>query len=151
MTSAVQQVAESYSQWVTFMLDEEVYGVNVMDVQEVLRVTDIAPVPGAPAYVLGIINLRGNVVSVLDTRSRFGLPPVENTDSTRIIIIESGGQTVGIRVDAVAEVIDIENKEVETSPDIGNDDASRYICGMVSRGDDLFILIDVNKIISTDF
>jgi len=61
------------SQWVTFRLGEESYGVNVMQVQEVLRVSEIAPVPGAPGYVLGIINLRGNVVSVLDTRLRFGL------------------------------------------------------------------------------
>lgn len=59
--------------WVTFQLDKEIYGVNVMQVREVLRYSDIAPVPGAPAYVLGIINLRGNVVSVIDTRMRFGL------------------------------------------------------------------------------
>ena len=62
-------------QWVTFKLQEETYGINVMQVQEVLRYTDIAPVPGAPMYVLGIINLRGNVVTVIDTRARFGLPP----------------------------------------------------------------------------
>ena len=61
-------------QWVTFQLENETYGINVMQVQEVLRYTEIAPVPGAPEYVLGIINLRGNVVTVIDTRSRFGLP-----------------------------------------------------------------------------
>ena len=82
------------------------YGVNVMQVREVLRYSDIAPVPGAPAYVLGIINLRGNVVSVIDTRMRFGLPPSEITDNTRIMIIESERQVVGILVDSVAEVVD---------------------------------------------
>ena len=115
--------------------------------EEVLREADIAPVPGAPSYVLGIINLRGNVVSVLDTRRRFGLPTAQTDDATRIIIIESGGQTVGMRVDAVAEVLDVDSSEIEISPDVGNDEASRYISGMVSRGEDLIILIDVNKII----
>ncbi|NWJ66276.1 chemotaxis protein CheW, partial [Vibrio parahaemolyticus] len=76
-------------QWVTFQLEEETYGINVMQVREVLRYTEIAPVPGAPDYVLGIINLRGNVVTVIDTRSRFGLMEGEVTDNTRIIVIES--------------------------------------------------------------
>jgi purine-binding chemotaxis protein CheW len=150
MTTVAQNAPQTLTQWVTFKLDGETYGVNVMEVQEVLRVTDIAPVPGAPNYVLGIINLRGNVVSVLDTRRRFGLQTTESNDATRIVIIESGGQTVGIRVDAVAEVLDVDSSEIESSPDVGNDEAARYISGMVSRGDELVILIDVHKIISEE-
>ena len=73
-------------QWVTYRLGEETYGINVMQVQEVLRYTEIAPVPGAPDYVLGIINLRGNVVTVIDTRARFGLPPTEITDNTLLVL-----------------------------------------------------------------
>ncbi len=76
-------------QWVTFRLDQETHGINVMQVREVLRYSDIAPVPGAPSYVLGIINLRGNVVTVIDTRARFGLPEAPITDHTRIVIIEA--------------------------------------------------------------
>ncbi|MDR6354529.1 chemotaxis signal transduction protein [Pseudomonas psychrotolerans] len=79
-------------QWVTFRLDNETYGINVMQVQEVLRYTEIAPVPGAPSYVLGIINLRGNVVTVIDTRQRFGLLPTEVTDNTRIVPHHRGRQ-----------------------------------------------------------
>ena len=79
-------------QWVTFKLDRETYGINVMQVQEVLRYTAIAPVPGAPSYVMGIINLRGNVVTVIDTRARFGLDTAEITDHTRIVIIEAEKQ-----------------------------------------------------------
>ena len=75
-------------QWVTFKLDSETYGINVMQVQEVLRHTEIAPVPGAPGYVLGIINLRGNVVTVIDTRARFGLPSADVTDHSRIVVLE---------------------------------------------------------------
>ena len=100
-----------HRQCVTFRLDDETYGINVMLVQEVLRVTDIAPVPGAPGYVVGIINLRGNVVTVIDTRMRFGLSPNEMNDSTRIVIIESEKQTVGIIVDSVSEVVDIYSKD----------------------------------------
>lgn len=76
-------------QWVTYHLDNEVYGVNVMQVQEVLRITEIAPVPGAQDYVLGIINLRGNVVTVIDTRKRFGLSSKQPDDLSRIIVVES--------------------------------------------------------------
>lgn len=139
-----------HRQCVTFRLDEEVYGINVMLVQEVLRVTDIAPVPGAPGYVVGIINLRGNVVTVIDTRMRFGLPSREMDDSTRIVIIEAEKQTVGIVVDSVAEVVDIYSNEIESAPNVGNDETARYIEGVVSRGEELLILVDLNKLLSDD-
>ena len=94
MTSA-QGSDDPVLQWVTFRLDNETYGINVMQVQEVLRYTEIAPVPGAPSYVLGIINLRGNVVTVIDTRQRFGLETAAVSDNTRIVIIEADRQVVG--------------------------------------------------------
>ena len=139
-----------HRQCVTFRLDEEVYGINVMLVQEVLRITDIAPVPGAPNYVVGIINLRGNVVTVIDTRMRFGLPPKETDDATRIVIIETEHQTVGIIVDSVSEVVDIYSNEIETAPNVGNDETARYIDGVVSRGEELLILVDLNKLLTDD-
>ena len=139
-----------HRQCVTFRLDDEVYGINVMLVQEVLRITDIAPVPGAPNYVVGIINLRGNVVTVIDTRMRFGLPPKELDDATRIVIIETEHQTVGIIVDSVSEVVDIYSNEIETAPNVGNDETARYIEGVVSRGDELLILVDLNKLLTDD-
>lgn len=137
-------------QCVTFRLEGEIYGINVMLVQEVLRVTEIAPVPGAPDFVLGIINLRGNVVTVIDTRKRFALPPKEMDDSTRIVIIESDKQTVGIVVDGVSEVVNVGREEVETAPSVGNDETARYIEGVVSRGEDLLILVDLNKLLTDD-
>jgi purine-binding chemotaxis protein CheW len=145
-----ENVGNKHRQCVTFRLDEEVYGINVMLVQEVLRVTDIAPVPGAPGYVVGIINLRGNVVTVIDTRMRFGLPTREMDDSTRIVIIEAEKQTVGIVVDSVAEVVDIYSNEIDSAPNVGNDETARYIEGVVSRGDVLLILVDLNKMLSDD-
>src|SRR3990170_7687957 len=103
MSHAAMRAEDPLVQWVTFRLDNETYGVNVMQVQEVLRMTEIAPVPGAPDYVLGIINLRGNVVTVIDTRKRFGLELREVDDATRIVITEIEQQVIGMLVDAVAE------------------------------------------------
>jgi purine-binding chemotaxis protein CheW len=135
-------------QCVTFTLEDEIYGINVMQVQEVLREIEVAPVPGAPHYVLGIINLRGNVVSVIDARTRFGLPTRESDDMTRIIVIEAQQQIIGILVDSVAEVVDVKMDEIDTAPNVGNTESSKYIDGVVSRGDKLLILVDLNKLLS---
>ena len=128
-------------QWVTFQLEEETYGINVMQVREVLRYTEIAPVPGAPDYVLGIINLRGNVVTVIDTRSRFGLVEGEITDNTRIIVIESEHQVIGILVDSVAEVVYLRSSEIDTTPSVGTDESAKFIQGVSNR--DGKLLMDV--------
>jgi purine-binding chemotaxis protein CheW len=137
-------------QFVTFVLMDETYGINVMQVQEVLRVTEIAPVPGAPSYVLGIINLRGNVVTVVDTRTRFGLPSAEMDDSSRIIVIESDKQVVGILVDAVAEVVELRENEIDAAPNVGTEDSSRYIQGVATREEGLLILVDLNKLLTDE-
>jgi purine-binding chemotaxis protein CheW len=143
-------VRDPVIQLVTFRLQEETYGINVMQVQEVLRVSEIAPVPGAPSYVLGIINLRGNVVTVIDTRSRFGLPSTEIDDASRIVIIESDKQVVGILVDSVAEVVELRTTEIDSAPNVGNEESSRYIQGVASREDDLLILVDLNRLLTEE-
>lgn len=145
---AETQTASDSLQCVTFTLEEETYGINVMQVQEVLREVEVAPVPGAPHYVLGIINLRGNVVSVIDARTRFGLPTKESDDLTRIIVIEVQQQIIGILVDSVAEVVDIQSNEIDIAPNVGNAETSKYIEGVVSRGDKLLILVDLNKLLT---
>ena len=112
--------------------------------------TEIAPVPGAPDYVLGIINLRGNVVTVMDTRRRFGLPETEADDATRIVIIEAEEQVVGILVDSVAEVVYLKQSEIETAPNVGNEESSRYIQGVANRDDGLLIMVDLNKLLTDE-
>jgi len=145
-----KDVTDLVLQWVTFKLQEETYGINVMQVQEVLRYTDIAPVPGAPDYVMGIINLRGNVVTVIDTRARFGLPPSEVTDNSRIVIIESERQVIGIMVDSVAEVVYLKQSEIDTAPNVGTDESAKFIQGVSNRDGELLILVDLNKLLSDD-
>ena len=151
VSSAATNVNEhDVIQCVTFRLENETYGINVMQVQEVLRVTEIAPVPGAPDYVLGIINLRGNVVTVIDTRRRLVLPSREPDDATRIVIIETGKHVVGIMVDAVAEVVDLDTSEIDTAPSVGNEDSARYIQGVANVDDNLLILVDLNKLLTDE-
>ena len=138
------------AQWVTFSLGDETYGIDVMRVQEVLPLSEIAPVPGAPSYVLGIINLRGNVVTVIDTRMRFGMESRDPDDAARIVVIETADQVAGILVDSVAEVINVAAEEVDTAPNVGNVESARYIQGVVSRGEDLLILVDVNRLLTRE-
>lgn len=151
MTADVDENAKANDpeiQLVTFRLKDETYGINVMQVQEVLRVAEIAPVPGAPHYVLGIINLRGNVVTVIDTRTRFGLPQAEMDDLSRIIVIESEAQVVGILVDSVAEVVDLHGSDIDSAPNVGNEESSRYIQGVANYDNNLLIVVDLNKLLS---
>ena len=150
MSDIEEKLDDPIMQWVTFRLGDEKYGINVMQVQEVLRVTEIAPVPGAPSYVLGIINLRGNVVTVIDTRNRFGLMTRETDDATRIVIIETQNHIIGILVDSVAEVVDMRVSEIETAPNVGNEESSKYIQGVTSRENELLILVDLNKFLSEE-
>ena len=149
MSNHSNKAGDEIIQWVTFKLDEEIYGINVMQVQEVLRLTEIAPVPGAPDYVMGIVNLRGNVVTVIDTRKRFGLFQKEADDSTRIVIIEVDNQVIGILVDSVAEVVNIRSSDIESTPNLGEDnESSKYIQGVYSKEGSILILVDVNKMLS---
>lgn len=141
---------DQLSRWVTFTLENEVYGIDVMQIREVLRSPEISPVPGAPAYVLGIINLRGNVVAIIDTRSRFGLSAHDLDDSSRILILETKEYVVGFMVDSVSEVVEIRSSSIEPAPDTGSRDSTRYITGLYNRDRDkgLLILIDANKLLS---
>lgn len=137
------------TQWGTFRLGDEIYGVNVMQIREVLRYTEITPVPGAPYFVLGIINLRGNVVTVIDTRTRFGLSTGDVDNNTRIVIVEVDKQVIGMLVDSVAEVTYLKESEIEKAPSVGNEETSKFITGVCNKNDELLILIDLERMIQT--
>ncbi|MBD1389837.1 chemotaxis protein CheW [Neiella sp. HB171785] len=149
-TASNTETDDQVLQWVTFRLDNETYGINVMQVQEVLRYTEIAPVPGAPDYVMGIINLRGNVVTVIDTRSRFGLQSADVTENSRIVIIEAEKQVIGILVDSVAEVVYLRSSEIDSAPNVGTEDSAKFIQGVSNRDDELLILVDLNKLLNDE-
>jgi purine-binding chemotaxis protein CheW len=148
MNQALDVPASSTSRWVTFLLDGETYGIDVLQVQEVLRVAEVALVPGAPDYVLGIINLRGSIVTVVDSHRRFGVRPRQPDDATRIIIVDAAEQVVGIVVDNVTGVVEVPHTAVEKAPNVGGQEKSRFIHGLCSRKEGLLILVDVNKLLS---
>ena len=150
MTQQTSKNTEQPRQYSTFYVSDLFFGIDVLNVQEVLRYTEIAPVPGAPSYVLGIINLRGNVVTVIDTRQRFGLMPTEVNDNTRIVIIEADKQVVGIMVDSVAEVVYLRQSEVETAPNVGNDESAKFIQGVCNKNNELLILVELDKMMSEE-
>jgi purine-binding chemotaxis protein CheW len=140
-------MSEEVSQWVTFTLENETYGINVMQIQEVLRYTEIAPVPGSAHYILGIINLRGNVVTVVDGRQKLSLPDVEEVSSSRIIIIEVYNQVLGLLADSVSEVIEIPQDKIEVTQQSSDDhNGSNYIFGVSQINEKLLILMDVEKL-----
>ncbi|MFT6916159.1 MAG: purine-binding chemotaxis protein CheW [Motiliproteus sp.] len=138
---------DSQQQWATFLLAEELYGINVMQVKEVLRLTEIAPVPGAIHYILGIINLRGSVITVIDTRALFGLAPKEQSSDSRIIVIELDDQVIGMLVDSVAEVIYLRLSQIERTPSVGTDESSKFISGVSYHNDELIILLNLDQMI----
>ncbi len=140
-----------YHQWATFKVDNELYGVDVIQVKEVLRYSEITPVPGASSYILGIINLRGNVVTVIDTRSLFGLMPHEADDDTRIIVVEyNENEVVGLVVDNVDEVINIPQKSVDRAPSVAGDESTkRFVQGVCYHHSNLIILLDLPKMLQS--
>ena len=150
MSQKEQKAADSVSQWVTFRLGDEIYGIDVLQVQEVLRIAEISPVPGSPDYVLGIINLRGNVVTVIDARSRFGLPPRENDDASRIIVVDAYEKVVGLLVDNVSEVAYVPNSKIEMAPNVGADEGHKFVSGVSNRDDELLIMVDLAKLINSE-
>lgn len=137
-------------QLVTFSVDVEEFGVNILKVQEIIRIMEITKVPQAPEFVEGIINLRGKVIPIIDLRHRFGLVPKTHDKNTRIIVIEVKSIIVGFVVDAVSEVLRIPASTVEPpSPIVAGVD-SDYISGVGKLQDRLLIMLDLDKLLSID-
>lgn len=135
------------SRWVNFTVDEETYALNVLDVQEVLRDAEITPIPGAPDAIMGIINLRGNVVTVVDARTFFGLEEKAWDENSRIMVIEvASGEIVGLVVDSVAEVIALPQTVVDQAMMAVADDRARHILGIVPQDEKLIILVDMKSL-----
>jgi purine-binding chemotaxis protein CheW len=149
-SSPVQTDADITQQWVSFMLGDETYAIDVMKVQEVLKPVEITPVAGSPHYVLGVINLRGNVVTVIDARSRFNLMPIETTRATRIILVEAKEQVVGVLVDRVGEVLQVSKMQIESVPSVSSAEETGNIQGVTTRDDALVEIVDLDKLLAED-
>jgi purine-binding chemotaxis protein CheW len=140
------------TQYLTFKLDEEVFALDIAKVREVLDFTDVTRVPQTPEFMRGVINLRGNVVPVVDMRLKFGLPATEKTVNTCVIIVEiavDGEATVlGAMADSVQEVLDLESEQIEPAPRIGTRLDTAFIRGMGKRDERFVIILDIDRVFS---
>ena len=137
-------------QLVVFQLDAELYGVEISRVHEIIRLQSITRVPRAPAFVEGVINLRGKVIPVVDLRRRFGLPTADHTRASRIVVVEIGDQVVGVIVDGVSEVLRVNPSIVEPpSPVVAGID-SEYLHGIAKLPERLVILLDLDRVLARD-
>ena len=137
-------------QLVTFAISEEEFGIEILRVQEIIRIMPITKVPNSPPAVEGVINLRGKVIPVIDLRKRFGMESREHDNQTRIIVIEIHGMIVGFVVDGVSEVLRIKSDTVEAPPSVVSGVESEYIKGVGKLDDRLLILLDLDKLFSCD-
>jgi len=140
-------------QLVCFRLGDENFGLDIYKVHDINRRVDITKIPKSPKFVEGVINLRGNIVPVIDLRKRFEMPKLEShTKENRIVVIENSGQVVGLAVDAVTEVLRIPVDAIEPTPDMVKSEVdSRYIEGITKLSDSrLLIVLDTDKIFSDE-
>jgi len=136
-------------QLVSFNLDREEYGVYVLKVREIIRITNVTRVPNTPYYVEGVINLRGKVIPIISLRKKFSLPEVENDKQTRIIVMDVDGELMGFIVDSVSEVIRISSSEIQPPPLVVNGGVDQeYLSGVINRTDRLLVLLDLERVFS---
>ncbi len=135
-------------QLVTFSIGEEEFGVDILKVQEIIRMMEITKVPRAPDFVEGVINLRGKVIPIIDLRKRFGLSTRDHDKHARIIVIEINNMIVGFVVDSVSEVLRIPSNTVEPPPPVVSGLESEYISGVGKLEDRLLILLDLDRLLS---
>ena len=137
-------------QLVSFRIGTEEYGVSIMKVQEIIRMQEITKVPQMPVFIEGIINLRGNVIPIVDLRKRFNLPSVERTGETRIVVVSVRERVMGIVVDGVSEVLRLSDEQIEPPPPAVSNIGREYIKGVGKLEKRLLILLDIDRILTSD-
>ena len=149
-TSGLEELAGKY---LTFELGQEFYGLEILKVQEIIGIMKVTGVPRTPAYVRGVINLRGKVIPVIDLRLKFGMEAIEDTDRTCVIVVQVGDAdraiTMGIIVDEVSEVLEVAGNQIEAAPSFGTSVNTDFILGMGKVGQRVVMLLDVDKVLST--
>lgn len=141
--------------FLTFTLADECYGVEVLKIREIIRMQKITPVPQMPSHVKGVINLRGKVIPVVDLRIKFNLPVADATERTCIIVVDVEGsqgvsQLLGLVVDAVEEVLNVTEADVEPSPDFGTRLSTECCLGIAKVKDSVKTLLDIEKVVSSE-
>lgn len=134
-------------QFLTFTLGSEEYGVEILKVQEIKGYSAITPIPNTPPYIKGVLNLRGTVIPVVDLRGKFSLKEVEYNKFTVIVVVVVRGRVMGLIVDTVSDVLNIDPGEIQATPDFGAQVDTRFISGMAKAGERLIVLLDIEKVL----
>ena len=135
--------------YLTFSLAAEEYGLEILKIREIIGIMDITAVPQMPVYVKGVINLRGKVIPVIDLRLKFGLEPAEYTEATCIIVVDIG-TLMGVIVDTVQEVLDIDGSQIDPPPPLGASVDTSFVLGMGKVREEVKILLDIDKVLSVE-
>ena len=145
---------KQYNQYLTFSLDDEIFAIDVVKTREILNLTAITQVPQTPDFMLGVINLRGGVVPVIDMRLKLGLPAGEETEDTCVIVVEVlvDGESiiVGALADAVREVLEIRSDQIEPAPRLGTRLKTEFITGMGKVDEQFLILLNIDRVFSSE-
>ncbi|AIY64113.1 chemotaxis protein CheW [Pseudoalteromonas piratica] len=151
LDSLEEHQEEDICQFLTFMMADEEYGVDILAVQEIRGWEEITQIPNSPAYVKGAINLRGTIVPIIDLRARFGLPQVPYSSVTVVIVVkvglQSGDKIMGIVVDAVSDVYSISESDARDVPDVTNTDNTEFVQGLVNVGEKMVVLLDLKRVL----
>ena len=154
MDQAVKAMADREGKYLTFTLASEEYGIGILKIREIIGMMPITTVPQTPGFVKGVINLRGKVIPVIDLRLRFGMDAIDYTERTCIIVVEIEGSAgtvqIGIVVDAVSEVLNVNAEDVEETPTFGAELNTDYILGMAKMEGGVKILLDIDKVLNAE-
>jgi purine-binding chemotaxis protein CheW len=154
MDQAIRSMTVKTGKYLTFTLEDEEYGIGILKVKEIIGMMLVTSVPRTPAYVKGVINLRGKVIPVIDLRSKFDMEIIEYTERTCIIVVEIDSESstvlIGIVVDAVSEVLSIKKEEIEDTPTFGTKLNTEYILGMAKMEGGVKILLNIDQVLSTE-
>jgi purine-binding chemotaxis protein CheW len=146
-TTVLNGIAEGGNQYLTFQLAEEQFGIDILRVQEIKGLAHLTQIPNVPPYIKGVMNLRGTVVPVVDLRHRFSMPAATYNQFTVIIIVTVGAKVMGLVVDAVSDVLNVGDSELEQLPELGGGVDTSFITGMAKSSDNLITLLDIDRLL----
>jgi purine-binding chemotaxis protein CheW len=154
LDTASRALQDKEGKYLTFTMANEDYGLEILKVREIIGMMDITAIPQTPHYVKGVINLRGRVIPVIDLRLKFGMPPMEYGERTCIIVVEVvsdlGALQMGVVVDSVSEVLNINGEEIEPSPSFGSRIKTQYIMGIAKAKGSIKILLDIDRVLTSE-
>lgn len=142
------QSPETVHQLVVFQLGEESFGIDIFRVNEIIRLKEITPLPGTESHVKGLINLRGKTIPVIDLRLRLGMPAIASTDASRIIVVNVGRENIGVIVDAVTEVLNLSQSDLQPTPDLVSEVNTEFIWSLARRHDRILTLLNLDQAIA---